>query len=471
MMFWIFTVVFFVTAGLWIARPFLSKSSLEMNDSDSAISVFRDQLDEVDRDLAAGLITEDQRDQAKQEIERRALNAARHMDGGFTMSHRSLPAVTGIVVIAGAVSFAGYLWTGTPSQPDAPLANRKTEMLEQRAAAGDINSRIELLIERSKDSPESFDTWWTLAVSYASLGDHASAVEAYRKAANLGGDKPGVLSAYAESMTLANGNKVPDAARLVFQQVMARGMDVRARYYLALYKAQNQDFDGALTDWADLARDSDPAAPWMAMVRRDIVNMARFTKQDVTQFLPDATPQEISKSGGSLVPGSSDRVAELERSLAEDAHDYKGWIELAQLRAQIGDADGALAALDEARARFAAAPFVLDRINQAARDLGLDMIAATPDVAGPTHEDMANAADLSDEERDDMIDGMVAGLAAKLEENPDNPEGWIMLVRSYSVLGHSEKAQDYLDEARAHFAENPQVLTRLEAEAASVLSQ
>ena len=49
---------------------------------------------------------------------------------------------------------------------------------------------------------------------------------------------------------------------------------------------------------------------------------------------------------------------------------------------------------------------------------------------GPTTEDMAAAAEMTQEDRDDMIAGMVAGLAARLDEQPNDPEGWAMLIRS-----------------------------------------
>lgn len=468
MLFWIITAATAIAAGIWIARPYLKTGEIEMNDGDSAISVFRDQLDEIDHDLDSGLINVEEHAQAKREIERRTLTAARHMGGGFTVSHRSIPVVLGVVAVSAAVTFAGYVVTGQPQAPDQPLAARKTEMLERRAAAGDINSRIQLMIDRTSENPQSFDDWWTLAVSYASIEDHASAVDAYRKAAELGGDKPGVMSAYAESMTLANGNKVPDAARLIFQQVLNRTYDVRARYYLALYKAQAQDFEGAIEDWSALAKDSKPDAPWMPLVRRDITNMARFLKVDLADYLPDASEAEIAQASGTATPDSDDRLTKLQTILAEDEFNYKGWIELAQLHAARGDDAAAAAAIEEARQTFAAAPFILGKIDEAAQALGLDMVA--PGVSGPTAEDIANASGLSKEEQDDMVDGMVAGLAAKLEDNPNNPDGWIMLVRSYVVMGQPEKARESLADAARIFEGDSAVLARLNAEAASMLT-
>ncbi|MBR9842275.1 MAG: c-type cytochrome biogenesis protein CcmI [Rhodobacteraceae bacterium] len=470
MLFWIIAAVITLVAGLWLARPYLLRGSVEMNDSESAISVYRDQMDEIERDLASGLISTPERDEAIREIERRTLQAARHLDGGFVMSQRSLPLVFAVVAVSGAVALGGYWLTGTPQASDQPLGARKAEVLERRAASGDLNSRIALMIERTKDNPESFDDWWTLAVSYASIGNHTSAVEAYAKAAELGGDRPDVMSAYAEAMVLANGNKVPGAARLIFEQVLNRTPDVRARYYIALAKAQAQEFEAALSDWSVLAQESSPSAPWMPLLRRDIVNMARFLEVDVTEYLPNATAEEITKSGGTPPPQTDEtRIVELRASLAEEPHDYQGSIELAELLTGKGENEAAVAVLQQARKNYSVAPFVLGKLDEAARNLGLDMMASSPGVAGPTAEDIAAAADMSEEDQGEMIDGMVAGLVAKLEDNPNNPDGWIMLVRSYAVMGRPDKAREAFTQATEHFSEQDAILARLKAEAGMML--
>ena len=60
---------------------------------------------------------------------------------------------------------------------------------------------------------------------------------------------------------------------------------------------------------------------------------------------------------------------------------------------------------------------------------------------GPTAQDMAAAQSLSPEERQAMIRGMVDRLAARLEQQPHDKEGWARLAHAYDVLGESDKAQ------------------------------
>lgn len=57
------------------------------------------------------------------------------------------------------------------------------------------------------------------------------------------------------------------------------------------------------------------------------------------------------------------------------------------------------------------------------------------------------AADMSPDERATMIQGMVEGLAARLDQNPDDLEGWIMLARSYGVLEAYEKSAEAYGQA------------------------
>ena len=109
----------------------------------------------------------------------------------------------------------------------------------------------------------------------------------------------------------------------------------------------------------------------------------------------------------------------------------------------------------------------MQKIAEAERAMGLDLVAAAP--RGPTAEDVAAASEMTQEQRDDMIAGMVAGLAARLEEQPNDPDGWVMLVRSYATLGQPDKARTAYDTAVEIFDGDARVLQALRTQAAAVL--
>lgn len=454
---WLVIALISIAAGLWMAWPYLRARTMEMSGAEGAISIYRDQLDEIDRDHNQGLINKAEAEAAKQEVERRALHAARNLDSGMSSSNRSV-ATAALVTVMGVVSAVGlYAWLGQPGLSDAPLAERRAEALTQRAEAGDITSRIQLLIERTQDDPESFSDWWMLAQAYKSVGDQASAADAFKNAAALAEDRPAVLSSYAEALTLANGNKVPSAARVIFEQLAKETGEPRAMYYVGLSRAQSQNFQGAIDVWAELARVSAPEAPWMPTVRRDITNMARILKQDLTLYLPDATSTEIASAGGDIAASRSgpEMIALLQSAVALDPMDYQSWLDLVVAKAEAGDNEGAMQTISDARQQFAAAPFLMQKFAETERALGLDMLDRP---RGPSAADIAAASEMSQEERDDMIEGMVAGLAARLDETPNDPNGWVMLIRSYATLGRREQAKQALVRARDVFADNAQVL-------------
>ncbi|WP_442146811.1 c-type cytochrome biogenesis protein CcmI [Rhizobium leguminosarum] len=69
----------------------------------------------------------------------------------------------------------------------------------------------------------------------------------------------------------------------------------------------------------------------------------------------------------------------------------------------------------------------------------------------PTQQDVAAAETMSAGDRQQMIRGMVESLDAKLNEDPNNFEGWVRLVRSYAVLNDKDRAAGALKRGLAAF--------------------
>ena len=84
-----------------------------------------------------------------------------------------------------------------------------------------------------------------------------------------------------------------------------------------------------------------------------------------------------------------------------------------------------------------------DNIADAAVAGGID-IPEAQSRPGPDETDIAAAAEMSDDDRTAMIEGMVSGLAEKLAENPDDVDGWRRLGRAYEVLGRPTDAASAL---------------------------
>lgn len=71
-----------------------------------------------------------------------------------------------------------------------------------------------------------------------------------------------------------------------------------------------------------------------------------------------------------------------------------------------------------------------------------DIVEFSGEITGPSASDIAAAGEMSAEERNEMIRSMVERLAERLENDPNDLDGWLRLLRSYTVLGDDEAASD-----------------------------
>ncbi|MDF2366382.1 c-type cytochrome biogenesis protein CcmI [Sneathiella sp.] len=146
---------------------------------------------------------------------------------------------------------------------------------------------------------------------------------------------------------------------------------------------------------------------------------------------------------------------------------------LALRDAQAGDLSGALknwiALYEESPADAPFMPVLARRIEQTAEETGTDIgdlierKTTSSEPAGPSSEDIAAAANMSAEERQEMINSMVAGLAVRMEETPDY-EGLMRLGQAYGTLQKYEESANAYARARAL---KPDDFAALQAEALS----
>ncbi len=177
---------------------------------------------------------------------------------------------------------------------------------------------------------------------------------------------------------------------------------------------------------------------------------------DVVAMLAE---HQVFAAGGMVTPES---VKTFEAVLARQPNHPAARFYLALARAQAGDVraafDSWVALAKETPPDAPWLPALRAQIDAAAEGLGIEVPGAIPSarapapvasVAGPTREDMEAAAQMSAGDRMEMIRGMVARLAARLEANPDDRDGWKRLGRAYRVLGETARSRDALSRAAA----------------------
>jgi cytochrome c-type biogenesis protein CcmH/NrfG len=143
-------------------------------------------------------------------------------------------------------------------------------------------------------------------------------------------------------------------------------------------------------------------------------------------------------------------VARLAERLQKDGSDVDGWIKLVRSYTVLKQPDKARAAQNDARKALAADPDKLARLETG--------IKAVESGAPPPDEQDAAPAQSPEQ----MVHAMVARLAARLQKDGSDVDGWIQLVRSYTVLKETEQARVAEDDARKALKDDPAKLARLE---------
>ncbi|KQV32628.1 cytochrome C biogenesis protein CycH [Rhizobium sp. Root1203] len=357
MIFWILLAVMTAAVAAILLYPLLRGARAADDRRAGEAAVYRDQLRELDRDLAGGLISAGEADYARAEIGRRliAVSNAAPAKNPKTAGDRRL-AEAFVLLLLPVLGLCLYTLMGRPDLPSQPLEARYDN------PGNDMGILIAKAERHLAQNPEDGKGWDVLAPIYVSTMRVADAEMAYRNAIRLLGPSAVRLDGLAETLMAKSSGIVTDDARQILERSLQLEPDnPRARFYVALSMEQAGKADDARAAFEAIARQSPADAPWVPLVN-----------------------EHIAKNGGS----SSQATA-----------------------------------------------------------------AAQP-PGNPTQSDVAAAEQMNTGDRQQMIKGMVENLDAKLTENPDNFEGWLRLVRSYTVLNDKDRAADALKRGLAAFPAN-----------------
>ena len=128
MMFWVFAALITVVVAVSLIAALRGGRERVMTGALSDISVYKDQLAEVDRDLARGVLTEAEADAVRTEIARRLLEADKRAAEDKVSATATLPAVVAVVVVLIGGGALLYQQIGAPGYPDLPMAQRLAEI-------------------------------------------------------------------------------------------------------------------------------------------------------------------------------------------------------------------------------------------------------------------------------------------------------------------------------------------------------
>lgn len=240
----------FVLPPLWRGRGATGAQAAGAN-----VAVYRDQLAEAERDLAADLITQDRFDQLKAEIQRRVLE-----DTAAAPASQAASAAAGqpsrrtawvLLLVLPLASVATYLALG---RPDAarPVAAAEAAA-EHQVTAEQIQAMVQTLADRLKAKPDDVEGWQMLARSYAAMGRPTDAVAALRQVVTLKPGDAGVLADLADMLTMAQDRRFDGEPQRLIDQALA--LDAQHPKALALAGSaafDRNDFAAAQALWQRL---------------------------------------------------------------------------------------------------------------------------------------------------------------------------------------------------------------------------
>jgi len=388
-----------VVAVMVVLGQALRRGAQAVAHGSETLHVYRDQLAEVDRDLARGTLPAEEATRLRTEIGRRLLDADRNSQTAAPANRGGVAVAMGVMLVMLAAAIAAYDRLGAPGYPDLPLstrmtlaeaayADRPTQAQAEAAVpprpAPNLDPEFADLLAKLRaatvERPDDLRGLELLARNEAAVGNLGAARTAQTALIAAKGDQASAddHAALAELMIIAAAGIVTaEAEKSLVAALQKDPANGTARFYSGLMFAQTGRPDRTFNLWATLLADSPPDAPWVAPIRADIETVAQAAGQRYT--LPplggptaadiaaaaDMTPEDRQAMIQGMVTQLSDR-------LASEGGPAPDWARLITALATLGQTDEARSILTEARSRFATMPADLSLINQAASGAGLD---------------------------------------------------------------------------------------------------
>lgn len=374
MLFWIVAALLTLGASLAVLLPLTRQAEGEADKSHD-LEVYRDQLAEVERDAARGLIAAPDAEQARAEIARRIIRLDAE---GATAPRRGsslVPRLVGVVAVLAVplLSWGVYTVIGSPDIPSQPLSAR----LSQNPA----NSSVDELIARAEAhliaNPTDGRGWDVLAPVYMRMGRADDAVTAYRNSIRLLGSSSARESGLGEAISAASGGIVTADARSAFEDALKSDpTNPKARYFLGLALAQEGKTADAAIVWRQLADGVPADSPWRSVVEQAIAQAeGRAPQQNQTAGAPAPNQDQIdaaaSMSAGDRTAMIEGMVATLDEKLRQNPRDPEGWLRLVRSYQVLGKTDQAQDALGRAYAALGRDSDDGRKLTELAGSLGL----------------------------------------------------------------------------------------------------
>ena len=252
-LFWVIAALLVGLALAFLVTPLVRNRAASGGSASRAaanLAVFRDQLAELDADLAAGSIDREQWEVARGDLQRGLLEAVDVPSANAAASvKRSKAAAIAVAVAVPLVSVSLYLGLGTP-QGLEPGKENAAQGAPHQLTQEQIESMAARLAQRLESKPDDGEGWVMLARTYNALGRFGEAAAAYAKAEARFPQDAQLLADYADSLAMAQGQTLrgkPEA--LVQRALQADGNNLKALALAGTAEFEKSDFAKAIEYW------------------------------------------------------------------------------------------------------------------------------------------------------------------------------------------------------------------------------
>lgn len=184
-------MIWLIFAGLALATiailvlPLLRTKSAPLSRAEYDLTVYRDQLAEIEVELERGTLSADQAVAARTEIQRRILALGGATKPDAAQAARSWKLASVLALVVPLLAFGLYVFLGAPMLPDQPYAARADKIKEMQDQGEMIRTMVASLTAKLEKNPNDGKGWGMLGRSLRVLGQKDQAINAYRKAIAL----------------------------------------------------------------------------------------------------------------------------------------------------------------------------------------------------------------------------------------------------------------------------------------------
>ncbi len=374
MLLWAILAVLTAAVIIVVCLPLVRPQTQQQAPTHSDAEIYRAQLAEIEDERARGILTENEAESARVEVSRRLLRAAQtsgdvqEAPAAHKLNDRALAAIS---LALPAVALGTYLGLGSPQLPQQPHATQ-TERSPEGQRVESMVARVE---ERLRTHPEDGAGWDVIAPVYLRQQKYHDAVFAFQQALRLNGASAARLEGLGEAMVLRDNGRVDERARMAFTRALEQNPEsLKARFWLAMGDEQAGDLEKAMAGYRKILEATPQGAPWRAMVGTRLAMVQQRLAPDQARApgpSPEAMRAARDMSEEERTAMIENMVSGLAQRLENDGGDLDGWLRLMRAYKVLGKSAEAKQALSSARENFKGDPGALERIDAAARELGI----------------------------------------------------------------------------------------------------